>query len=117
MAAKLAQSNMVISLLTASAEPNVHDYLHRTPIFYSIELNDFDSIYALVDHDANLTVIDDFNKSPVDYAYEKKHLQMISYLFRKGGSLADNTKHKKILFFAAENNMVELIQEMIKRGI
>ena len=42
---------------------------------------------------------------------------MISYLFRKGGSLADNTKHKKIIFFAAENNIVELIQEMNKKGI
>lgn len=65
---------MVISLLTAGSDANIQDYLHKTPIFYSIELNDFDSIYALVDYGATLTIIDDFNKSPVDYAYQKKHL-------------------------------------------
>lgn len=62
-------------------------------------------------------MVDDYNKSPVDYAFEKKHLYIISYLFRKKGAMSDNSKHKNILFFAAENNQIELIHEIIERGI
>jgi ankyrin repeat protein len=87
---------MVVALLASGADPNIPDFSKKTPIFYSIEINDFESIYALTDKGATLTCVDDYNKSPVDYAYEKRHLQLISYLFRKQGSLADHTKRTKI---------------------
>ena len=96
MAAKLGQANMVISLLNAGANPDVADSCRRTAIFYSIEINDFDSIYALVENRCDLTAVDDDDKSPVDYAFKKKHLQLITYLFKKGGTLADNTKRNNI---------------------
>ncbi len=31
-------------------------------------------------------------KTPVDYVYAKKHLELIDYFFKNGGSLGDNTK-------------------------
>ena len=98
MAAKLGQSNMVILLLNAGANPDTKDSGFRSAIFYSIEINDFDSIYALVDHGCDLSLVDEFQKSPVDYAFQKKHLTLIAYLFKKGGTLADNTKRKRKSF-------------------
>lgn len=76
----------------------------KSAIFYSLEINDIQSIQYLVENGADCSLVDDFNKSPVDYAFEKKHLFIISYLFRKKGAMSDNSKHKNILFFAAENN-------------
>jgi ankyrin repeat protein len=83
---------MVILLLNAGADPDTKDASQKSAIFYSIEINDFESIYALVDHGCDLSLVDENNKSPVDYAFKKKHLFLISYLFKKGGALADNTK-------------------------
>ena len=47
----------------------------------------------------------------------QKQLELVNLLFVNGASLSDNTKHKELLFFAAENNMITLLEEIIKRGI
>lgn len=117
LAAQTGQCDIIISLLNAGASPNEVDSLNRTALFYCIERNDIDSIYQLIESGCKLTISDVHNKTCVDYAFEKRNQQLILYLFQKGGMMADNTKHKQILFFAAENNMLELINEMIRIGI
>ncbi|KRX01863.1 Ankyrin repeat-containing domain [Pseudocohnilembus persalinus] len=115
-AAKLGQSDMVVALLASGADPNVTDFHKKSAIFHSIELNDLDSIYSLVENGADCKFVDDKNKTSVDYAFQKKHIHIIQYLFLKKGQLADESHYIDVLFFAASNNQFELIKEITSRG-
>ncbi|EAS05959.2 ankyrin repeat protein (macronuclear) [Tetrahymena thermophila SB210] len=116
MAAKLSQSDMVKTLLAAKADPNITDEANRTAIFYCIFNNDLESIYDLVEGGTNLTIVDDRKKTCVDYAFQRNQIDLINYLFSKGGALADTTQHHKIMFLAVQNNKLGLVYELIKRG-
>jgi ankyrin repeat protein len=121
MAARLCSSDTIKTLLTAKADPNITDEDHRTAIFYSIFKNDEESIYDLAEGGTILTINDDViplptpnhqtppchqlfvkikknKKTCVDYAYQKNKIELISYLFSKGGALADNTQRNYSLF-------------------
>ncbi|EAR94167.2 ankyrin repeat protein (macronuclear) [Tetrahymena thermophila SB210] len=115
-AAQNSLKNIVIILLAQGADPNIQDQQKRTALTFAVKNNDKDTIQALCENGAVGTIVDDFNKTPVDYAFTKKQLDIVTYLFKKGGVFADQKKNRKVMFFAAENNLIDLIHEMIQRN-
>ncbi len=66
---------------------NFLDKLDRSPIFYSVIKNDYDSVRALYGKLAFLDFEDTFSKTVLEYARETENESVLSFLIESGANL------------------------------
>lgn len=71
----------VISLLlTAGANPNIHNKYGETALHEAVGTGDIDVVKLLMQHKARVTARDKFGKTPVDWAKDKKLAAIVAIL-------------------------------------
>lgn len=90
----------VRTLLASGANINSIDYCRQTPIFYAIKSTAKNNIFItklLIDHGADLTVIDCDKMMPIDYASRNQDLAIVELLTAKS---RESTKRLKETMYA-----------------
>jgi ankyrin repeat protein len=79
---------------------NLGGELEQTPLHLAVINGNLDIVKYLVDHGAEIMVIDELNNLPIDYAIDEKDVKIIKYFLTKQD--VDDTRMEKIKIILEE---------------
>ena len=127
-AMKFNNINAVFELLNANINVDQQTLKRRTPLFYTItELNNTNNIIRntnlifaelLINHNADLNILDINKKTILSYALQKNNIDIITLLVKNNADTDIYYDDKNTpLFYALQHNNVNLVKLLIKHNV
>lgn len=124
-ACKKGNVEIVKLLLTYNIEINCYDYIsninknpNKTPLHYATKKLHYDVVDILTTHGVNMNCKDTDKKTPLHYIAPGPlgNRRMFELLISKGADINCKYKHKTLLYYAVENNLLDTVVYLLKLG-